>query len=173
MATTSIRIANAASGNRIQAIEAVETDGDGYSTVMERVVCGSTKVPSPVTVIRGAASPVSAADSLDLTALSSNITSNLLTVGDGCLLVVCCGMSVSNGFVVVTPLLFDGQSTPALVGILESKTFGINSLFRLGSTSGMYLAPLTWWDTRGAYKIGIHITALSSGNTCTVSGYII
>lgn len=174
MATTSIRIANAASGNRIQAIDAVETDGDGYSTIMERIVAGSAKLPTVLgTATRGSSGMISAVDALDLTALPADLSTHLITVGDKTLLVVVCEMSLNTGTVTVTPLLYDSQATPVVMTPLESKTFSCYYYFRRGSSSGNYVASVRYWDVLGAYKIGLHITALSSSNTCMLWGMMI
>lgn len=175
MAVTSIRVANAASGNRIQAIDAVELDSGSNATTMERVVVGSLKGPSVLgTALRGSGAAISAAETTDLTSLPADLTGNLITVGDASLLVVMCEMtSASSAYIAVTPIVFDDQATPVVIAPLETKTFALYTGFRRGSGSGNYVAPLQWWDCRGAYKIGLHVTALSSANSCLLWGYVI
>lgn len=174
MAVKSMRIANAASGVRVQAIDAIELDGDGYATVMERIVAGSAKLPTVLgNATRGQSAMISTADTQDLTTLSSDLTNNLITVGDACLLVVVAEISVSTGIVVVTPLAFDTQTTPVVIAPFESKAMGCSYTFRRGSTSGNYVCNMNYWDTKGAYKIGLHVTSLSSGNTCKLWGFVI
>lgn len=174
MAVTSIRIANAASGNRIQTIEAVELDESGFSTVMERVVSGSAKLPTTLgTATRGSDSNITTADPLDLTSLPSDLVNNLITVGDGCLLVVIVEMTAANGSVAITPIMFDSQEVPVVIAPLESKYFTCTYEFRRGSIEGMYLPYAQFWDTKGAYKIGLHVSELSLNNECKVYGFVI
>lgn len=160
MAITSMRIANAASGNRVQAVEAVELDRDGNATVMERIILGSEKAPSSLHTFRSG--EPTGADTFDLTAIPSDITDNLLTVGDKSMLVLFGHMVSSSGTAIVTPIAFDDSSTPAFKFILEPKSFFLPYAFRLGSASGLYVSFPQTWDLMGAIKIGVHISANSS-----------
>lgn len=174
MAVSSIRIADASSGNRMQVVEAVELDGSGFSTVMERVLVGTDKISTVLgTATRGSTAPIAASETFDLTALPADLTSNLITVGDKSLLVVICEMTQVAGTVTVTPILFDSQATPVALSVLDSKTFTPTYAFRRGSASGNYVVPVRVWDTVGAYKIGLHVSALSSSNQCKLWGKLI
>lgn len=161
MAVKSMRIANAASGVRIQAVDAVELDSDGNATVMERVIIGSEKAPTTLHTFR--TGTITGTDTLDLTTLSSDIASNALTVGDKSMLVLFGYITILGGTAVVTPIAFDDSSTPVLKFILEPKTFFLPYDYRLGSTSGFYVSFPQTWDLCGAYKVGVHVTANSSG----------
>jgi hypothetical protein len=79
----------------------------------------------------------------------------------------------ANSTIVVTPIIFDGQTTPVAVCEMESKTFSKAYAFRRGSGSGDYPALCQVWDTRGAVKIGLHVSAVGSGNTCKLWGKMI
>lgn len=173
MAVKSMRIADAASGNRIQGIDASELDSSGNATVMERVVSGTAKLPTSLgNATRGQSGYISAAESLDLTALPADLTGNLIACGDSSIIEVFCDMT-ANGTITVTPIIFDGQVTPVAVCEMESKTFSKAYAFRRGTESGDYSAPCQVWDTRGAVNIGLHVSGLSSGNTCKLWGKVI
>lgn len=173
MAVKSIRLADAASGNRIQVVEASEVDDSSNATVMERVVSGTAKLPTSLgNATRGSGSYISAAESVDLTALPADLTGNLIVCGDSSIIEVFCDMT-ANGTVTVTPIIFDGQTVPVAVCEMESRTFSKAYAFRRGAGSGDYTAPCQVWDTRGAVHIGLHVSAVSSGNTCKLWGRVI
>lgn len=173
MAVKSMRIADAASGNRMQAIDASELDSTGYATVMERVVSGTAKLPTSMgNATRGQSAYIDAADGVDLTALPADLTGNLVTCGDSSIIEVFCDMT-ANGTITVTPIIFDGQATPVAVSPMESKTFSNAYAFRRGNGSGDYPGPCLVWDTRGAVNIGLHVSAVSAGNTCKLWGKMI
>lgn len=173
MAVQSMRIADAASGNRMQAIDASEVDSSGYATVMERVVSGTAKLPTSMgNATRGQSAYITAAESFDLTALPADLTGNLIECGDSSIIEVFCDMT-ANGTITVTPIIFDGQATPVAVSEMESKMFSKVYAFRRGSGSGDYPAPSQVWDTRGAINIGLHVSAVSSGNTCKLWGKMV
>ena len=124
--------------------------------------------------VRGASTMVSAAESFDLTSLPSDLTSNLITVGDKSMLCVSVEQSVSGGTVTVTPILYDNEATPNVVGVLPPKTFTQPYAFRRGSSSGNYALPMQTWDVSGAYKIGLHFSAFTgTSNTFKAMGWVI
>lgn len=175
MAEKSIRIADAASGLRIATRDAFENDDSSNARVVERVDLASGKFASPMTsYVRGASTMVSAAESFDLTSLPSDLTSNLITVGDKSMLCVSVEQSVSGGTVTVTPILYDNEATPNVVGVLPPKTFTQPYAFRRGSSSGNYALPMQTWDVSGAYKIGLHFSAFTgTSNTFKAMGWVI
>jgi hypothetical protein len=121
-----------------------------------------------------AASNLTTADTLDLTALPAGLTQNLITVGDKSMLCVAVDQYTSGGTVKVTPILYDNQSTPAIVGILPGRVFAQGEAFRRGSGSGLYPLPVQAWDVTGAYKIGLHVTAITgTSNYPQVFGWVI
>ena len=173
MAVKSIRLADAASGNRMQVVDASEVDSEAFATVMERVVSGSLKLPTTIgTAIRGASAAVGADTSVDTTALDAGLLANLIEVGDGSLLVVHCDMTL-NGTITVTPIVFDDQVSPSVVTVLASKTFSCSTAFRRGTGAGNYVAAAQVWDVLGAHKIGLSITSVSAANTCILYGSIL
>jgi hypothetical protein len=96
MAEKSIRLADATSGIRMATRDAFETDDSSNPRVIERVDLASGKVASPIgEAKRGNSAAISAADTLDLTSLLSDLTTNLIVVGDKGLLVVAAEQSVS------------------------------------------------------------------------------
>lgn len=175
MAEGSIRIADALVGPRLATVDAVELDGSGNARVMERVTFGSGKLISPLgTQTRGGSGGQSTVDTLDLTALPSDLTSNLITVGDKSMLVVAAEQTVNGGTVAVTPIVYDNEGTPAVFSLLETKLFVAGGSFRRGSSSGAYVLPVMRWDVSGAYKIGLHITSITgTSNAVRLWGRVI
>lgn len=129
--------------------------------VSENLNVGGT---SDVCTIAGNSTPstLTSADTFDLNALPVELTQNLITVGDKSALVVFVEQYTSGGIVVITPIMFDNESSPGVVGVLISKAFNQPYAFRYGS--GMYSLPSQMWDCHGAYKIGLHMSAISGGS---------
>lgn len=175
MSEKSVRIADAASGSYMATRDAFETDGSSNARVVERVDFASGKFASPMTTYtRGNSSMISAVETFDLTNLPSDLTSNLITVGDKSMLCVSVEQSVSGGTVTVTPILYDNESTPNIVGILPPKTFTQPYAFRRGASSGNYVLPIQTWDVSGAYKIGLHFSAFGgTSNTFKAMGWVV
>ncbi len=175
MAEKSIRIANAESGLRMAARDAFENDDEANTRVIERVDFASGKYASPIgNAIRGHATMANAVDSFDLTNLPADLTGNLIMVGDKSMLCVAVEQSVSGGTVTVTPILYDNEGTPGIVGILPPKTFSQPYAFRRGSGSGNYVLPVLTWDLCGAHKIGLHFSAFTgTSNSFKAWGWVI
>lgn len=175
MAEKSIRIADAASGLRMAVRDAFEVDDGSNTRVVERVDFCSGKFATPIgNATRGNSGMINAAETFDLTNLPADLTGNLITVGDKSMLVVAVEQSVSGGTVTVTPILYDNQGTPAVVGILPPKTFTQPYAFRRGSSSGNYVLPVQTWDVSGAYKIGLHFSAFTgTSNTFKCWGWVL
>jgi hypothetical protein len=175
MAEQSIRIADAASGLRMAARDAFELDGSSNARVVERVDFASGKYATPIgNAKRGNSAAINAAETFDLTNLPADLTGNLITVGDKSMLCVSVEQSVTGGTVTITPILYDNEATPGIVGILPPKTFSQPYAFRRGASSGNYVLPVLTWDVSGAYKIGLHCSAFTgTSNTWKVWGWII
>jgi len=175
MAEKSIRIADAASGLFMAARDAFENDDSANARVIERVDFASGKFTTPIgNATRGHSAMISAAETFDLTSLPSDLTSNLITVGDKSMLCVAVEQSVSGGTVTVTPILYDNEATPGIVSILAPKTFTQPYAFRRGSSSGNYVLPVQSWDVSGGYKIGLHFSAFTgTSNTFKAWGWMI
>jgi hypothetical protein len=155
--------------------DAVEQDDGSHARVIERVDFASGKFVTPIgNAKRGNSSMINAAETLDLTNLPADLTGNLITVGDKSMLCVAVDQSYNTGTCTITPILYDNEGTPGIVGILPSKTFSQAYAFRRGASSGNYPMPVLTWDVTGAYKIGLHISALTgTGNTVKAWGWVI
>lgn len=175
MAEKSIRLADAASGLRMATRDAFETDDGANYRVIERVDFASGKFVSPIgNAKRGNSSAISTADAFDLTALPSDLTSNLIDVGDKSMICVTVEQSVSGGTITITPILYDNEVTPGVVGILSPKVFTQPYAFRRGASSGNYVLPVISWDICGGYKIGLHVSAITgASNSAKVWGWVI
>lgn len=175
MAEKATRIADGATGNRIATRDAFEVDAEANPRTIELVDFASRKFASPVgNAVRGNSTLISGADSLDLTAPPAELTTNLLTVGDKSVLCVAAEQSVSGGTVTVTPILFDNEATPHVVGVLPSMVFTQPYAFRRGSGSGNYVLPVQMRDAAGAHRIGLHVTALTgTSNGARVYGWLL
>ena len=165
MAEQSIRLADSASGLRMAVRDSYELDSGGNARVVERVDFTSGKFASPIeNAKRGNSAAISAAETFDLTNLPADLTGNLITVGDKSMLCVAVEQSVSGGTVTITPIVYDNEATPGIVGVLPPKTFTQPYAFRRGSSSGNYVLPLQSWDVSGAYKIGLHVSAITGAS---------
>lgn len=174
-----IIIPSAASGISMATRTGFEADiSTGYTRHMEIVQVTETKFYSPwaLTACRGESSLVSSADSFDVTTLTVSGMGAII-VGDKCKLRVMVHQSVSGGSCVITPVIFDQQTSGLFVGVLEPKTFTIATTtpFRTGSGSGNYLSHVQSWDTvGGAHQIGFHISNITgSGNGVKVYAWMI
>jgi len=175
MSESSIIIANDSSGTRLAVRSAFEKD-NGNDRFIERVDFASGKFDAALgDAIRGNSSMISTADSTDLTNLPSDLTNNLITVGDNSVLIVFPEHSVSNGSVTITPLLYNNDNPNYIVGMLSPKTSSVSTpVLRRGSSSGNYISPALSWDILGAYKVGLHISAISgTSNSVKLYGYVI
>ena len=175
MAEQSIRIADAASGLRMAVRDAFEKDGAANDRVIERVDFASGKFPSPIgNPIRGSGGAITAVDTFDMTNLPADLLSNLINVGDKSMLCVSVEQTVSGGTVTITPILFDDESTPNVVGILPARIFVQQYAFRRGSSSGNYVLPALTWDVCGAHKIGLHLSAITgTSNGVALYGWVL
>lgn len=119
-----------------------------------------------------AASTLIAADTFDLTALPAELTQNLINCGDTSVLVVSVEQYTTGGTAVITPIIYDKEASPNIVGVLPSKTFTQTYAFRRGSGSGSYCLPFQMWDIHGAHKIGLHLSAITgTSNYVYVRGW--
>lgn len=175
MAEKSVRVADGPSGNYVAMRDAFELDGSGNSRVIERFDLAGGKFTTPIgNATRGNSGMINAAETFDLTNLPSDLTSNLITVGDKTMLCVAVEQSVSGGTVTVTPILYDNEATPGIVSILTPKIFTQPFAFRRGSSSGNYVLPTQTWEIPGAYKIGLHFSAFSgTSNTFKAWGWVV
>jgi hypothetical protein len=134
-------------------------------------------VNSDVCTIAGnsSASNLTAPDTADLTALPAELTQNLITIGYKSLLVVAVEQFTSGGTVTVSPIIYDNESSPGIVGVLSAKAFIQQPYaFRRGSASGLYLLPAQSWDILGAYKIGLHMSGITgTSNYPMIYGWVI
>lgn len=173
MAEKSIMIYESDDGKRIAIRDGHETDESANARYIERVDFASGKFPTPIGTATRAS--VSSVDGVDLTSLPVGLTGNLLTVGDKSILCVGVEQLTSGGSATITPILFDNEASPGVVGILTSKTALQSTYnFRRGSGSGLYVLTVLVWDLIGAYKVGLHISAITgTSNEITLYGWVI
>jgi len=173
MSERATRIGNDNSGDFIATRTSYDTDQNSNDRVVQRFDLASERGPSPLgTANRGSSGTLNDIDVLDLTTLSSDLTNNLIDIGDKSMLVVSVELSASTtNSVIITPIMFDNENTPGVMGILESKAFNLAYDFKKASTSG-YIPATKIWDTSGAHKIGLHITEWAdAGGSITIKVY--
>lgn len=171
MAEKGTPIEDGASGDVIATRDAFETDESANSRVIQRFDLASGRGPSPLgTATRGSAGVLNTIDALDLSNLPLDLTSNLLDVGDKSVVVIQAEFSGSGAQpVTVTPIMFDAEATPGVLGVLESKTLVQPYAFH---NNGLYVTQAAFWDTLGAHKIGLHVTSWAdSGGSITLKVY--
>jgi len=174
MAEKAIRISESESGDYVAFRDAFELGSGSESRVIQRLDFSAGKFLNPIDApYRGNMARISAADSFDLTALPSELLNSMVMVGDGSILTVAVEQVTSLGTLTITPILFDDAYPPNVVGILEPKLFTQPYTHRRGTTWGDYLLAIRSWDVSGAYKIGLHCSAISgTSNTCRVYAWI-
>jgi hypothetical protein len=120
------------------------------------------------------ATTLTAADTSDLTSLPAELTQNLITIGDKSSLVVFPEQYTSGGTVTITPILFDNETSPNVIGCLAGRLFTQPGSLRRGSASGLYIMPGQMWDCYGGYKVGLHLTAITgTSNYVQIWGYTV
>jgi hypothetical protein len=176
MAEKSIRIADAVSGDRIATRDAFANDDEANTRVVERVDFASGKFSTPIgNAIRGNSAMLTSGESVDTTSVGfTHVVNECITVGDNSMLCVAVEQSVSGGTATITPVLLDNESPTNVVALLPHKTFTQPYAFRRGASSGNYVLPVQTWDISGAYKIGLHLSAITgTSNTVKVFGWVI
>jgi len=159
MAEKGTPIEDGASGDVVATRDAFELDSvGGASRVIQRVDFASGRGPSPLgTAKRGSAGILNSIDTLNLTALPTDLTSNLIDVGDKSTLILQVEFTTSTAQdIVITPLMYDNAGTPGIMGVMQAHPFSLDYAFYKGGAN--YITPAFSWDTLGAHKIGIHIT---------------
>lgn len=173
MAEKGTPIEDGASGDVIATRDAFETDSvGGASRVIQRIDFASGRGPSPLgNAKRGSAGTLNTIDTLNLASLPSDLTSNLIDVGDKSTLVVFVEFTSSSAQdIVITPIMFDKEASPGVMTVMPSHTFGIDYAFYKSASS--YVTASYAWDTMGAHKIGLHVTAWpDSGGAIYVKVY--
>jgi hypothetical protein len=158
------------SGDVVATRTAIETDEQDRPRVIQLVTQVSRY--AEMKKIRGISAPESSTDSWDLN-YCTELTANMLTVGDRETLVCRVGHFASGGSVTLTPVvkLTDITAEPAteIYAILSSKTTECGATF-FTEDDTEYWSPLLYWDLAGAKAVGIHITGLSEENSVTVWG---
>ncbi|MCP4104972.1 MAG: hypothetical protein GY749_05480 [Desulfobacteraceae bacterium] len=154
-----IRIKDDNTGKQVAMRPAREMMPDGEDTYIQLIASAS-----PVLTYRTLRSSVSAADSADISALSSDITANLIYIGD-CSEFILFAECSERGTVTVIPLILSESLT--VESVLASHTFTAGSLRR---GTGNYLAAQKSWSTEGAGIVAVHIAEISAGNTIIIRG---
>ena len=160
MAATELatQVASASSGSFVATRQAYALDQTGDARVIQRVDFSSNRGPSPLgTAQRGSSGTWNAIDTLNLTSLPSDLTSNLINVGDNSMVIMQVEFSLATAQdITITPLMFDNQATPVIMGVLAPHVFSLDFGFYKGGAN--YVTPAFAWDTYGAHNIGIHLT---------------
>lgn len=151
-------VSDAASGDAIATRQSAENDDQGNSRYIQRIDFASGKCPSPLpTAVRGSDGTLNTVDPLDLDNLPSDLTNNLITIGDKSMLNVFIELTAyTTNEIIITPILYDNEATPGFMGLLESKSFQMTYGFNKSGNS--YFTPILSWDTVGGWKVGLHVT---------------
>lgn len=169
MSEQATRISDQHSGDYIATRDAIEADAGSNARVIQLMDFASRQIATPTT-IRGVSSFVAVADGVNLASLPAELTTYLIDVGDKSTLVVFPLHTASDGEVDITPIVFNDAGTA--IGVRATKSSGMGSA--LFVSSGVYYSPQLSWDTQGAEKIGLHITAIGgSGNTVRLQAGVI
>ena len=139
MAEQATRIKDQTSGDYIATRDSYEQDAEAHDRVIQLVDMASRQlIPA---VIRGD-TPVTVADDVDLDNLPSDLTNNLIDVGDKKTLIVNPGHGVDDGGVNVTPIVFNAAGDAALA-IGEKKSSVVDTLFK-------WSIPASVWTPRAS-----------------------
>jgi len=111
-------------------------------------------------------SGVAAADSVDLSALSSTA----ITVGDKSVLVIAVDFNTLGANCIIVPVYYDNNASPAIMGIGEELVFQASTLRR--TAAGNYLPPIKMIDVFGATNIRLAVKYLSGG-TINIYGEVL
>lgn len=131
MAEQATRIKDQKAGDYIATRDAHEQDAEAHNRVIQLVDFASRQLSVHPT-IRGSVAPIDAPDGVGLEDLPSDLTSNLITVGDSSILVVDCEHTADDGSVSVTPIIFnDAGDTVFTVRATKSSAIGTAAFFRI------------------------------------------
>ena len=177
MTEKGIMIGGHASGDYIACREADEQDDQANDRIIPRVSFSCDKFLNTGMVYnRGDGTPVAVYDGTDIeyASLPSDLTNNLITVGDKSTLVVLPELQSSSDSVSIVPLIIDDEATPEVCHFLFKQTVNpvgpyTPSFYNAYGYTGY--RPLIW-DVFGAYKIGIFIASIAGGS-CKVKAYVI
>ena len=160
-----------ANGNPI-GVEQLQPAADAIIPYGQVMLLGSKKINTVGNPTRGSAGYINSTDSLDLAALPSDLTSNLISAKDGSMLVLW-GVQTSNGgSVVITPLAFDDEDPANYICILSALTLSQSQTFQ--DSNGDYQLSVAFCEIGPFLNIGLHITTINvSGNTVKIWGLII
>ena len=114
------------------------------------------------------------ADGTDLSNIPAEVTDNLITCGDKQRLVCFAQFMDTNAgqHVKITPIFYDNEGVaPAnIIGCPWDGNLQANySGYEVYQTSqgGRYIASTNFWDTVGAYKVGLMVASMSLGGGST------
>lgn len=169
-------VQSAPSGISIATRNAVEQDSNSNEREIQRFDFSSGKLTTPMgSPIR---TDVEDNDSNIVSSFPAGLTGNLITVGDKSLLVVMVEFESNTvASLDITPIIYDNEASPGVMGILQPKTVSFTlggSIVRAGTAN--YMSPVLSWDLVGAYKIGLHVSNYSdTGNSHPINvwGYVI
>jgi len=171
MAGQSVGIMSREQGSFVACRNAREQDGSGNARLVQLVDFVSRALDDIPTIRGSAGSEITTSDAADKASFPTELTDNLIAVGDQSVLVVAPFHTATDGEVTITPLIFN-QAGDTLLSILPSKVSGMGSVsFSDGSS---YVSPLLQWDLMGAPKIGIHISSVDgTSNGVIIKGAVL
>jgi len=196
MAEKGILVSDASSGESVACRDAVELDNDSNARIIQRVDVSKGKVGTlPINSAANGLRQVNNADSKDIETLTSSNPPYFIEVGDKSTLVVFVDFELDQDQDVdITPIIFNDETTPECIGVLETKNFamttgstlykgtgagsgsgsasgsaaGLGSVYPSEGWTGYQMAGSNTWDVCGAHKIILHVTSL----TQTATGYL-
>lgn len=148
MTEQATRIKDQAAGDYIATRDANELDAEAHSRVIQIVDMASRELMQ--VILRGAI-PVASADGVALESLPSDLTSNLITVGDKKTLIVNPNHLANDGGVNITPIIFNAAGDTVLAtGEKKSSVMGIDKFRQLEGDSETYYPVASsddgyWW----------------------------
>jgi len=173
MAEKGILIKAQIGGKSVATRDAYELDDNSNIRVIPRIMPICHQAPDPFPTLR---SGVTAIDSRDLSSLIPDITDHIITCGDKTKLAVHVEFaSFTDQSLYLTPLIFDNEASPGILGILEEVQISVTTTANISkSTNANIIAPIHIWDLLGAVKIGMMITNTAViTTTAHVYGYVI
>ena len=173
MAEKGLSIANQIAGASIATRNAYELDDESNIRVIPRILPVCHHAPDPFPILRSGITDI---DSRDLSSLIPDITDNIIICGDKTRLIAHVDFaSFANQDICLTPILFDDEASPGIVGILETMCISVTMTDNITrSTGANMLARAQIWNLYGAVKVGMMITDyVTITTTATVYGYVI
>jgi hypothetical protein len=162
MVEKGVIVQDADSGESVACRDAVQVDDGSNSRIIQLVDNSSRKnsisMASPLRT-------VTSSDSLDLSSISTDITDNLITIGDASSVIAALTYE-DNGTdqgIYVTPIIFE-ESSLTVIALLEPKKFASvteqwnDSYAEQFVLSGTTIPTIMQsWNVMGAFRVGFHV----------------